>query len=63
MNGVKEPVCSQAEDDSSRFSYSKFGKQLAVSSISDGLTTESSRLGPIAQHKALSNRLVISESP
>ena len=49
--------------DSSHFSYSKFCNQLAVSSISGGLTTGSSRQGPIAQHKALSNRLAISELP
>jgi hypothetical protein len=49
--------------DSSRFSYSNFCKQAVVSSISGGLTTGSSRQGPIAQHKVLSNRLVISESP
>jgi hypothetical protein len=49
--------------DSSRFSYLNFCKQLVVSPISGGLTTGSSRQGPIAQHKALSNRLVNSESP
>jgi hypothetical protein len=49
--------------DSFHFSCSKFCKQLAVSSISGGLTMGSSRQGPIAQHKALSNRLVILESP
>jgi hypothetical protein len=48
--------------DSSRFSCSTSCKQLAVSSISGGLTTGSSRQGPIAQHKALSNKLVNSES-
>jgi hypothetical protein len=48
--------------DSSRFSYSTFCKQLAVSSISGGLTTGSSRQGPIAQHKVSLNRLVNSES-
>ncbi len=48
---------------SSRFSHSTFCKQLVVSSMSGGLTTGSSRQGPIAQHKALSNRLAISESP
>ena len=49
--------------DSSRFSYSTFCKHLAVSSISSGPTTGSSRQGPIAQRKASSSRLVISESP
>jgi hypothetical protein len=49
--------------DSSRFSDSTFCKQLVVSLISGGLTTGSSRQGPIAQHKALSHRLVNSESP
>ncbi len=49
--------------DSSRFSCSTFCKRLVVSSISGGLTTGSSPLGHIAQHKALSHRLVSSESP
>jgi len=48
--------------DSSRFSCSTFCKQLVVSSMSGGLITGSSPQGPIAQHKALSNRLVSSES-
>jgi hypothetical protein len=48
---------------SSRFLCSTYYKQLAVSSMSGGLTTGSSRQGPIAQHKALSNRSAISESP
>jgi hypothetical protein len=48
---------------SSRFLCSIFCKQLVVSLISGGLTTGSSRKGIIAQHKALSSRLVISESP
>jgi hypothetical protein len=48
--------------DSSRFSYSTFCKQLAVCSMSGGLTTGSSRRGPIARHKALLNRLVNPES-
>ena len=49
--------------DSSRFSCSTFCKRLVVSSISGGLTTGSSPQGHIAQHKALSHRLVSSESP
>ena len=49
--------------DSSRFSYSIFCKQLVVFSISSGLTTGLSRQGTIAQHKALSHKLVNSESP
>jgi hypothetical protein len=49
--------------DSFRFSYSTFCKELVASSISGGRTTGSSRQGPIAQHKALSTRLVKSESP
>ena len=48
---------------SSRFSYSTFCNLLVVSSISGGLTTGSSRQGPIAQHKVLSHSLVNSESP
>ena len=48
--------------DSFRFSYSTFCNPLVVSSISGGLTTGSSRQGHIAQHKALSNNLVSSES-
>ena len=48
---------------SSRFSYSTLCKQVAVCSISGGLRKGSSRQGTIARHKALSNRLVISESP
>ena len=49
--------------DSSHFSYSTLFKQVAVCSISGGLTKGSSRQGTIARHKALLNRLVISESP
>ncbi len=49
--------------DRPRFLCSTLCKQLVVSLISGGLTTGSSPQGPIAQHKALSNRLVTSESP
>jgi hypothetical protein len=48
---------------SSRFLYSTLCKQVGVCSISGGLTKGSSRQGTIARHKALLNRLVISESP
>jgi len=47
---------------SSRFSHSTTCKQSVVCSISGGLTMGSSRRGPIAQHKASSNRLVKLES-
>src|SRR6266436_5007828 len=49
--------------DSSFFSCLTLCKQLGVFSISSGLTTGSSLQGRIAQHKALSNRLVTPESP
>ena len=49
--------------DSFRFLCSTFYKHSVASSVSDGLTTGSSRQGTIAQHKALSNKLGNWESP